>query len=61
MFSRPDDSMHSMIVGRAGYGGTLDGMWPYSYNECDVGTLKNQSKDGGSRRTRFVAFDERPN
>ncbi|KAG7548902.1 hypothetical protein FFLO_03194 [Filobasidium floriforme] len=33
-------------LGRAGYGGTLDGMWPYSYNECDVGTLKNQSKDG---------------
>lgn len=38
--------MNLFTVGRAGYGGTLDGMWPYSYNECDVGTLKNQSKDG---------------
>jgi beta-glucanase (GH16 family) len=39
-------SWNLTVVGRAGYGGTLDGMWPYSYNECDVGTLKNQSKDG---------------
>lgn len=35
-------------LGRAGYGGTLDGMWPYSYDSCDVGTLKNQSLDGES-------------
>jgi hypothetical protein len=33
-------------LGRAGYGGTLEGLWPYSYNECDVGTLKNQTLDG---------------
>lgn len=30
-------------LGRAGYGASLDGMWPYSYDSCDVGTLKNQS------------------
>jgi len=33
-------------LGRAGYGGSLDGMWPYTYDSCDVGTLKNQTKDG---------------
>ncbi|GAA6007082.1 hypothetical protein JCM10207_001499 [Rhodosporidiobolus poonsookiae] len=30
-------------LGRAGYGGSLDGMWPYSYDFCDVGTLPNQT------------------
>lgn len=33
-------------LGRAGYGGTNDGLWPYSYDSCDVGTLKNQSLNG---------------
>jgi beta-glucanase (GH16 family) len=30
-------------LGRAGYGASLDGMWPYSYDACDVGTLPNQT------------------
>ncbi|TIB73153.1 hypothetical protein E3Q23_03085 [Wallemia mellicola] len=30
-------------LGRAGYGATLDGMWPYTYDACDVGTLQNQT------------------
>ncbi|KAF7320569.1 GH16 domain-containing protein [Mycena chlorophos] len=30
-------------LGRAGYGATLEGMWPYSYDNCDVGTLPNQT------------------
>ncbi|KIM32094.1 glycoside hydrolase family 16 protein [Serendipita vermifera MAFF 305830] len=30
-------------LGRAGYGATTDGLWPYSYEACDQGTLKNQS------------------
>ncbi|KZP15520.1 glycoside hydrolase family 16 protein [Athelia psychrophila] len=30
-------------LGRAGYGATLDGMWPYSYDACDVGTTPNQT------------------
>ncbi|KAK4703593.1 beta-glucan synthesis-associated protein KRE6, partial [Phenoliferia sp. Uapishka_3] len=30
-------------LGRAGYGGSLDGTWPYVYEECDVGTLANQT------------------
>ncbi|KAJ7874471.1 glycoside hydrolase family 16 protein [Mycena olivaceomarginata] len=30
-------------LGHAGYGASLDGMWPYSYDTCDVGTLPNQT------------------
>ncbi|KAK0217955.1 beta-glucan synthesis-associated [Armillaria fumosa] len=33
-------------LGRAGYGATLDGVWPYSYDACDVGTAPNQTLDG---------------
>ncbi|KAG7447439.1 glycoside hydrolase family 16 protein [Guyanagaster necrorhizus] len=33
-------------LGRAGYGATLDGMWPYTYDSCDVGTAPNQTTDG---------------
>ncbi|EAU87725.2 hypothetical protein CC1G_08761 [Coprinopsis cinerea okayama7 len=33
-------------LGRAGFGGSLDGMWPYSYDSCDVGTLPNQTYPG---------------
>ncbi|GAA5839457.1 hypothetical protein JCM11251_002731 [Rhodosporidiobolus azoricus] len=30
-------------LGRAGFGGSLDGTWPYVYDTCDVGTLPNQT------------------
>lgn len=30
-------------LGRAGYGATTQGTWPYSYDVCDVGTVKNQT------------------
>ncbi|PKI84848.1 hypothetical protein MVES_001058 [Malassezia vespertilionis] len=30
-------------LGRAGYGATLEGTWPYSYEACDVGTVQNQT------------------
>ncbi|KAE9404833.1 glycoside hydrolase family 16 protein [Gymnopus androsaceus JB14] len=33
-------------LGRAGYGASVDGLWPYVYDECDVGTVKNQTVDG---------------
>ncbi|KAI0284022.1 glycoside hydrolase family 16 protein [Russula aff. rugulosa BPL654] len=33
-------------LGRAGYGATTDGMWPYTYAACDVGTLPNQTLNG---------------
>lgn len=33
-------------LGRAGYGATLEGMWPYSYDSCDIGTAPNQTRNG---------------
>ncbi|KAJ7600970.1 glycoside hydrolase family 16 protein [Mycena floridula] len=34
-------------LGRPGYGATTEGMWPYSYDNCDRGTYPNQTaKDG---------------
>ncbi|KAF8755074.1 Glycoside hydrolase family 16 protein [Rhizoctonia solani] len=30
-------------LGRAGYGASLEGTWPYTYDSCDVGTLANQT------------------
>ncbi|KAJ7188257.1 beta-glucan synthesis-associated [Mycena filopes] len=33
-------------LGRAGYGATLEGNWPYSYDSCDVGTVPNQTLHG---------------
>ncbi|KAJ7182666.1 glycoside hydrolase family 16 protein [Mycena crocata] len=32
-------------LGRAGYGASLDGTWPYTYDTCDVGTVLNQTMD----------------
>lgn len=33
-------------LGRAGYGASLEGMWPYTYDACDVGTVPNQTLNG---------------
>ncbi|KAN0060009.1 hypothetical protein ACQY0O_007982 [Thecaphora frezii] len=30
-------------LGRAGYGASVEGNWPYTYESCDVGTLMNQT------------------
>lgn len=30
-------------LGRAGYGASTEGLWPYSHDNCDVGTLANQT------------------
>jgi beta-glucanase (GH16 family) len=35
-------------LGRVGYGGTLEGTWPYSYDACDAGTLPNQTLPDGT-------------
>ncbi|CAG8765327.1 27285_t:CDS:2 [Dentiscutata erythropus] len=35
-------------LGRAGFGATTDGVWPYSYDECDVGITPNQSDTSGT-------------
>ncbi|OLL26788.1 putative beta-glucan synthesis-associated protein [Neolecta irregularis DAH-3] len=34
-------------LGRPGYGATNEGMWPYSYQECDTGITPNQSRSDG--------------
>jgi hypothetical protein len=34
--------------GRAGYGATTEGMWPYTYDACDVGTFVNQTNKNGT-------------
>lgn len=34
-------------LGRAGFGASTDGMWPYTYDACDVGTLANQTNANG--------------
>ncbi|KAG1750407.1 glycoside hydrolase family 16 protein [Suillus paluster] len=42
----------SMVFGllcRAGFGASLEGLWPYSYDSCDVGTLPNQTYPGTSK------------
>ncbi|GLB34042.1 putative beta-glucan synthesis-associated protein (SKN1) [Lyophyllum shimeji] len=33
-------------LGRAGYGASLEGLWPYAYDACDVGTAPNQTMNG---------------
>ncbi|KAJ2145160.1 hypothetical protein IW136_001088 [Coemansia sp. RSA 678] len=30
-------------LGRAGFGATTDGLWPYTYNSCDEGVMLNQT------------------
>ncbi|OLY84763.1 putative beta-glucan synthesis-associated protein [Smittium mucronatum] len=32
-------------LGRAGFGSTNDGLWPYTYNSCDSGVLVNQTNE----------------
>ncbi|KAJ3555502.1 hypothetical protein NP233_g12195 [Leucocoprinus birnbaumii] len=34
-------------LARPGYSATTDGMWPYTYDSCDVGTFPNQTDPGG--------------
>ncbi|WVQ79795.1 hypothetical protein IAT38_001895 [Cryptococcus sp. DSM 104549] len=34
-------------LGRPGYGATTEGTWPYTYDSCDIGTLKNQTEADG--------------
>ncbi|KAK7026883.1 hypothetical protein VNI00_015425 [Paramarasmius palmivorus] len=45
-------------LGRAGYGASLEGMWPYTYDDCDVGTVKNQTKAGQPAAARFNSPDQ---
>lgn len=34
-------------LGRANFGATTEGMWPYTYDKCDAGALINQTNDDG--------------
>ncbi|KAJ3568743.1 hypothetical protein NP233_g5518 [Leucocoprinus birnbaumii] len=38
-------------LGRAGYGATTDGTWPYTYDSCDLGTFPNQTARDGAPGT----------
>lgn len=38
-------------LGRAGYGASTEGMWPYSYDSCDLGTFPNQTDHNGNPET----------
>jgi len=50
-------------LGRAGYGASLEGTWPFSYEECDVGTIWNQTTPEGVPKSNakggFTAFNNR--
>ncbi|KAJ2918539.1 hypothetical protein MD484_g1808, partial [Candolleomyces efflorescens] len=46
-------------LGRAGYGASLEGMWPYSYDSCDVGTLPNQTYPNEERPLAAVTNGDR--
>ncbi|WRT64882.1 uncharacterized protein IL334_001818 [Kwoniella shivajii] len=35
-------------LGRPGYGATTEGLWPYTYDSCDIGTLANQTTVDGT-------------
>lgn len=35
-------------LGRPGYGASTEGTWPYTYDSCDVGTLKGQTNAAGT-------------
>ncbi|KAG8931888.1 hypothetical protein FRC03_011003 [Tulasnella sp. 419] len=35
-------------LGRIGHGATTEGLWPYSYDACDVGTFPNQTRKDGT-------------
>lgn len=35
-------------LGRPGYGATTEGTWPYTYDSCNLGVLKNQTNMAGT-------------
>ncbi|KAI8325645.1 family 16 glycoside hydrolase [Martensiomyces pterosporus] len=52
-------------LGRAGYGATTEGLWPYTYNSCDDGVLLNQtnsalSQQPGQRLNACVCSGDHP-
>lgn len=51
-----ESSPHLGNLGRAGYGATLEGTWPYSYDSCDWGTLPNQTFPGDQPLTETKSY-----
>ncbi|KAJ1821013.1 hypothetical protein GGH91_002010 [Coemansia sp. RSA 2671] len=52
-------------LGRAGYGATTDGLWPYTYNSCDEGVMLNQTNSAlsmlpGQRLNACVCSGDHP-
>ncbi|KAJ1884177.1 hypothetical protein LPJ66_010736, partial [Kickxella alabastrina] len=52
-------------LGRAGYGATTDGLWPYTYNSCDGGVMVNQTNSAlsmlpGQRLNACVCSGDHP-
>ncbi|KAJ7618877.1 beta-glucan synthesis-associated [Mycena polygramma] len=47
-------------LGRAGYGASLDGMWPYTYDSCDIGTAPNQTMNGLPEIARTSGVTDEP-
>ncbi|KAJ1767874.1 hypothetical protein IW140_003430 [Coemansia sp. RSA 1813] len=52
-------------LGRAGYGATTDGLWPYTYNACDEGVMLNQTNSAlsmlpGQRLNACVCSGDHP-
>ncbi|KAM5536682.1 hypothetical protein V8D89_009609 [Ganoderma adspersum] len=45
-------------LGRAGYGATLEGVWPYSYDSCDVGTAPNQTFNSLPAAAKNTGYEE---
>ncbi|KAH9476339.1 Beta-glucan synthesis-associated protein KRE6 [Psilocybe cubensis] len=49
-------------LARPGYPATTDGLWPYTYDSCDVGTFPNQTNPDGQTPIAAVHSDaSRPN
>ncbi|OZJ03629.1 hypothetical protein BZG36_03729 [Bifiguratus adelaidae] len=53
-------------LARAGHGATTDGIWPYSYDSCDIGVTANQSSTQasflpGQRLNKCVCSGDHPN
>lgn len=46
-------------LARPGYLGTTDGMWPYSYQACDSGILKNQTAPGRQGHDAVSTYEQK--
>lgn len=45
-------------LGKMGYGASVEGLWPYTYEACDTGTLSNQTLNGGPKAAFTTGGDD---